>query len=153
MADRIGVWGIGVGQQRGGSALLWVNANGGRLDVYGINNQQTRASVQVNAHGNGAVSTWKKDGEKFHTLGEVTRVPHSITTIADVIESKIDGDFEGWDGETVVKLMNGQIWQQTQYHYEYHYAFMPDVIIYKSGGRYKMLVDGTDEAVVVERLK
>jgi hypothetical protein len=29
---------------------------------------------------------------------------------ASVIETKIDGDFEGWEGETVVKLMNGQVW-------------------------------------------
>ena len=27
------------------------------------------------------------------------------------IESSIDGEFEGWDGDTVVRLMNGQIWQ------------------------------------------
>lgn len=70
-----------------------------------------------------------------------------------VIESKIDGDFEGWEGETIVKLLNGQIWQQTDYHYEYHYAFMPDVLIYRSGGGYKMKVDGTAEAVGVVQLK
>jgi hypothetical protein len=51
-----------------------------------------------------------------------------------VTESQIDGDFEGWEGETIVKLTNGQIWQQTEYHYEYHYAFMPEVLIYPSGG-------------------
>jgi len=28
----------------------------------------------------------------------------------------------GWDGETIVKLINGQIRQQTEYHYHYHYA-------------------------------
>jgi len=70
-----------------------------------------------------------------------------------VIESKIDGDFEGWEGETIVKLMNGQIWQQATYHYEYHYAFMPEVLIYRSGNTFKMKVEGTDEAVAVERLK
>jgi len=70
-----------------------------------------------------------------------------------VIESRIDGDFEGWEGETVVKLMNGQIWIQTEYYYTYHYAFMPEVLIYKSGGGYKMKVDGVDKAVGVERIK
>ncbi|OGP03826.1 MAG: hypothetical protein A2Z93_13355 [Curvibacter sp. GWA2_64_110] len=69
------------------------------------------------------------------------------------MESQIDGDFEGWDGDTVVKLTNGQIWQQSEYHYEYHYAFMPEVLIYPSGGGYKMKVDGADEAVAVRRLK
>ena len=52
-----------------------------------------------------------------------------------------------------MKLVNGQIWQQAGYQYEYHYAFMPDVLIYLSGGRYRMKVDGVDEAVDVVRLK
>jgi hypothetical protein len=70
-----------------------------------------------------------------------------------VIETQIDGDFEGWEGETIVKLMNGQIWQQTEYHYHYHYAFMPKVLIYRSGVGYKMKVDGIERAVGVERLR
>lgn len=75
------------------------------------------------------------------------------STAGSVIETKVDGDFEGWEGETIVKLMNGQIWQQTEYHYTYHYAYMPDVLIYKSGGSWKMKVEGVDKAVRVERLK
>ena len=73
--------------------------------------------------------------------------------VPSVIETQIDGDFEGWEGETVVKLMNGQIWQQTEYYYYYHYAFMPKVLIYRSGGGYKMKVEGIDKAVGVERLR
>lgn len=72
---------------------------------------------------------------------------------ASVVESQIDGDFEGWEGETVVKLMNGQVWEQTEYYYHYHYAFMPSVLIYKSGGQFKMKVDGIDKAVGVTRLR
>ena len=74
-------------------------------------------------------------------------------TAGSVVESKIDGDFEGWEGETIVKLMNGQIWQQTEYHYHYHYAFMPDVLIYKKGTQWKMKVEGVEKSVGVERLK
>lgn len=70
-----------------------------------------------------------------------------------VIETKVDGDFKGWDGETIVKLMNGQIWQQTEYYYEYHYGYMPNVVIYNSGGSWKMKVEGVDKAVRVDRLK
>ena len=72
---------------------------------------------------------------------------------SNVIESQIDSDFEGWEGETIVKLMNGQIWQQTEYYYYYHYAFMPKVLIYKSGQGYKMKVEGIEKAVGVTRLK
>jgi hypothetical protein len=70
-----------------------------------------------------------------------------------VIESKIDGNFEGWEGETVVKLTNGQVWIQTEYYYGYHYAYMPDVLIYQSHGVWKMIVDGIDKAVRVEQLR
>jgi hypothetical protein len=77
----------------------------------------------------------------------------SNTKSKEVIESSIDGDFEGFEGETIIKLMNGQIWQQTEYYYHYHYAFMPKVLIYKSGSGYKMKVDGVDKAVGVIKLK
>jgi hypothetical protein len=70
-----------------------------------------------------------------------------------VIESQIQDDFEGWEGETIVKLTNGQIWQQSEYYYHYHYAFMPKVIIYRSGGGNKMKVDGIEKSVGVELLK
>jgi hypothetical protein len=70
-----------------------------------------------------------------------------------VVETQVDGEFNGWEGETIVKLANGQIWQQTEYHYEYHYAYMPKVLVYPSGGGYKMKVDGTDQAVGVQRLR
>lgn len=73
--------------------------------------------------------------------------------MGSVVESKIDGSFEGWDGETIVKLWNGQIWQQDEYFYIYHYSYMPKVLIYKSGGSYKMKVDGIDKAIRVKRLK
>lgn len=72
---------------------------------------------------------------------------------ASIIESKIDGDFEGWEGETIVKLYNGQIWQQSEYYYHYHYAFMPKVLVFKLGSEYKMWVEGIKKAISVERLK
>ena len=77
----------------------------------------------------------------------------AVAPTGDVIESQINGAFSGWDGDTIVKLMNGQIWQQSEYHYEYHYAYMPEVLIYSSGGGYKMKVEDLDEAVAVRRLK
>ncbi len=67
----------------------------------------------------------------------------------ELIESQIDGDFEGWEGETIVKPTNGQIWQQSEYYYHYHYAFMPKVLIFRSGGGYKMKVDGVEKSVGV----
>jgi hypothetical protein len=72
---------------------------------------------------------------------------------ASVIESQIDGEFSGWDGETIFKLRNGQIWQQSSYAYMYRYAYAPKVLIYRSGGGYKMKVDGINTEIAVRRLR
>ena len=82
-----------------------------------------------------------------------TQPPRGAAPTPSVIETQIDGEFNGWEGETIVKLMNGQIWQQTEYHYHYHYAYMPKVVVYRSGGGYKMKVEGVEKAVGVERLR
>ena len=41
---------------------------------------------------------------------QVLIVPQQLEE--SVIETYIDGDFEGWEGETIWKMDNGQIWQQ-----------------------------------------
>lgn len=71
---------------------------------------------------------------------------------AQVIETRIDGDFEGWEGETIFKMMNGQIWQQTSYAYMYHYAYSPEVIIYKTSSGYVMKVDDVEETINVVQI-
>jgi len=78
--------------------------------------------------------------------------PARVDSTPPVIESQVEGAFNGWDSETIIKLTNGQIWQQSSYHYQYHYAFMPKVLIYKLGPGYKAKVEGTD-TVDVTRLK
>jgi hypothetical protein len=71
-----------------------------------------------------------------------------------VIESRVDGDFIGWEGHTVVKLTNGQIWQQIEFHYVRRFASRPNARIYHSNAGYKMIVEGIDDvAVGVERTK
>lgn len=70
-----------------------------------------------------------------------------------VIESQIDGDFEGWEGETIFKLTNGQIWQQSSYSYTYSYSFMPQVMIYPAGGGCTLKVDGLSDTINVRRIR
>lgn len=72
---------------------------------------------------------------------------------ARVIESQIEGEFVGWEGETIFKLTNGQIWQQSQFAYRYHYAFRPKVTIVQTNSGYKMTVDGVSGSIFVKRLK
>jgi hypothetical protein len=91
-----------------------------------------------------------------HTAGKAEGLEQSAgsspQSAPTSIESRIDGAFEGWEGETIVKLMNGQIWLQTEYYYHYHYSYMPEVLIYSSGSGYKMKVNGVNRAVRVRRI-
>lgn len=66
-----------------------------------------------------------------------------IIQLYDVIESKIDGSFRGWDGESIYKLRNGQTWVQSTYKYEYKYAYSPVATIYKGSSGNIMQVAGT----------
>ena len=59
-----------------------------------------------------------------------------------VIESSIDGEFTGFEGEKVFKLLNGQVWQQSDFYYHYSYAYGPRVMIYPANGGWMMKVDG-----------
>ena len=90
-------------------------------------------------------------------LGEFYAVVYSSLNpkggCSSIIESQIEGDFEGWEGETIFKLDNGQIWQQDSYAYSYHYAYRPDVMIFPDGGRCRMKVEGANGTIVVKRLK
>jgi hypothetical protein len=76
----------------------------------------------------------------------------SLTSGSDLIESQIDGEFKGWEGETIYKLTNGQVWQQASYSYSYSYSFMPRVLIYQQRGNYFMKVQDR-EPVQVKRLR
>jgi hypothetical protein len=68
-----------------------------------------------------------------------------------VVESQITGAFEGWSGETVFELTNGQKWQQARYSYRYVYKYMPRVKILSDGSRYYLAVDGMDDTIEVRR--
>lgn len=61
---------------------------------------------------------------------------------------QVDDDWEGWDGDTLVKLSDGSVWRQEEYHYEYAYAYRPHVTL--SGDL--MHVQGMSRAIRVRRL-
>jgi hypothetical protein len=71
---------------------------------------------------------------------------------AQPYQGQIDGEFNGWEGETIYRLMDGRVIQQSQYHYYYHYAYSPRVIIYNDGG-YKIHVVGDNEDVGIRFLR
>lgn len=60
----------------------------------------------------------------------------------------VDGEWEGWDGETRVTLSDGSEWEQIEYHYEYRYAYRPAA--HFEGDRLR--VAGMSSAVRVSRV-
>lgn len=67
-------------------------------------------------------------------------------------DSRISGEFNGWDGDTVFELDNGTKWQQARYRYKYRYKYRPRAQIFRQGGQYLLAVDGMDEMLEVRRL-
>jgi hypothetical protein len=70
----------------------------------------------------------------------------------DLIESQIEGDFKGWEGETIFKLSNGQIWQQSSYDYTYHYSYRPKITIVRVAEGHRMAIEGIDRKIMVKRI-
>ena len=66
-----------------------------------------------------------------------------VKRITNVIKSRINGEFKGWEGDTTYQLQNGQVWQQSTYKYQYKYSYMPEAIVYRATSGYKMRVAGT----------
>ena len=96
------------------------------------------------------VNLLRSGGQLYlQVVGQTETVP--VRQINDVLESQIDGDFEGWEGETAYQLTNGQVWKQATYSYEYVYAYMPEVLIYRASGGHKIQVEGT--SIEVTRVK
>ncbi len=95
---------------------------------------------------------------KVYTLAAQQQSPNSgisyvRSSCSPAIESTISGDIEGWDGDTIFKLDNGQIWQQAEYEYTYFYAYRPDVTIYQTSAGCRMKVEDETDTILVKRIK
>lgn len=71
----------------------------------------------------------------------------AVRQIHGVVESRINDEFRGWDGNSKYQLTNGQVWEQARYKYEYKYAYRPEVLIFDPGGGHIMKVAGTTAQV------
>lgn len=67
------------------------------------------------------------------------------------VRSFIDGEYNGWNGDTIYELDNGQIWKQAVYHYHYHYAYHPKVLVFADTLGCRMVVSGDDDDGVLVR--
>jgi len=78
--------------------------------------------------------------------------PIICTKLKGVIESKIEGEFKGWDGETIFNLSNKQTWQQSSPAVLKHQAKGPKVLIYEFKGAWMMRVENVEEVIEVKKL-
>jgi hypothetical protein len=74
-------------------------------------------------------------------------VPQQIT-------ARIVGEFRGWDGKTVFRLDNGQVWQQrVGGRYRSPKRLDPDVDIYNGGFGFYLKTTDSSRSVGVKRLR
>lgn len=70
------------------------------------------------------------------------------------IESTIEGTFTGWEGDTVFRLANGQVWKQVQADSFYINVENPKVTIKRAiFGSYLLSVEGFGSSVRVRRVE
>ena len=67
-------------------------------------------------------------------------------------EGQLKGAFKGFkDRYTVFQFHGGRAWRQTEYKYNYYYAYMPYARVICEGGRYLLEVEGMNDSVEVRR--
>lgn len=69
------------------------------------------------------------------------------------IESQIVGSFSGWHGNTLFKLANGQVWQQTDSSSYDSNLQNPQVVIKRLGFGYLLTLTGHGATVFVKRVQ
>jgi hypothetical protein len=70
---------------------------------------------------------------------------------AGVYRGEINGEFTGWQGNSVYELMDGHIIKQAEYTYDYTYSYNPEIMIYEEHGVLKChLVDENIDDVAIE---
>lgn len=77
---------------------------------------------------------------------------HSETKALDmgIRYSRISGESQGFEGDTVFILEDGSAYRQTEYYYRYRYKYRPKVTIINNR---QIIIEGIDKAVRVERLR
>lgn len=70
-----------------------------------------------------------------------------------VLTAKVLGDFTGWDGHTIFKLDNGQVWRQSTTGTYRFKAKDPEVTIEKGFLGYKLRLKETKRSIAVRRIK
>ncbi|HEV2613212.1 MAG TPA: hypothetical protein VGV92_00715 [Gammaproteobacteria bacterium] len=80
----------------------------------------------------------------------VTSPPAPFTPFMNPIHTQIAGQFDGWHGDTVFHLSDGQVWQQAEPG-EFNYSAKdPHVTIYAANGCVRLQLEGQPNSVCVK---
>lgn len=104
---------------------------------------------------NGPRDGFKADGGGLFT-SVVARLPEAQPAIAAaqaapviLMQDFIDGEFTGFEAGKKFKLMSGQVLQQMDGTYLYHYSYGPKITIYQTEQGSLMKVQGVEQPVLV----
>jgi hypothetical protein len=70
-----------------------------------------------------------------------------------MIETRMAGDFTGWDGGTLFQFANGQLWRQSSFGSLYQFARSPKVTLVATGSGWRMQVEGVPQSIYVRRIR
>ena len=98
-----------------------------------------------------ALSAWLDRYQQAVAQRVIESAEEDFTPSGATIETRIEGGFDGWVGDTIFRLANGQIWQQVSPSAKYYTAEAPHVTITRSP--YLMHVDGVSIDIEVRRIK
>ena len=70
------------------------------------------------------------------------------TPFMNPIHTQIVGKFEGWQGDTIFQLANGQSWQQAEPGVLKYPATDPHVTIYGANGCIRMQLEGEPQSIL-----
>jgi len=123
-------------------------------NVYRLTNgqvwEQVGATISVRARVNPPIVIWESNGTYWMKLDEPDDDRTAMVRQAEILaDSYISGQFDGLGAGNVYKLVNGQVWRQTDAWVWVWVAIGPHVLIFSSGGVPKMKVEGISHAVTV----
>jgi hypothetical protein len=69
-----------------------------------------------------------------------------------ITQSELDGPCGGWDGTTVFRLSNGEVWQQSAFRSRRLHLVCPAIRVWCCGAKYWIEVEGAGEIVPVQQI-
>ncbi len=68
-------------------------------------------------------------------------------------ETKLEGEFHGYNGDEMFTFVNGERWQHAKYKYKYKYKYRPKVKLWKDGSKYFLEFECMTEIIQVRRFQ